>query len=340
MNHRQHIQDSIESDAARMGFVRYREPPDYRTIAWKIKCSRCPAEFKAHWNPGSKPELMQKNMRTRHWDVAIGMRPLCPTCAMAPSKGPLAKPEHQNFKPYVPPRTAIFDGLLNAAEGRAYKERINHLIEVQLDCSQAVVDAQKEKAEVKADLRASKWARMDEEKRERMRQRVSEGQRARWARQKAREQAIKEAREAGSDALAAAKLKEHLRDISTVPSPQEPQQAPQAKEEETIMKNGLAPSPKITHAVFQLLDSVFDPLKRLYKSGYTDQRVARDTGTTEEVVAYLRSETFGALAEDPRISSMRDDLELLRMEAAETFAKLQKGIGELQSRLEQVARAH
>lgn len=106
------------------------------------------------------------------------------------------------------------------------------------------------------------------------------------------------------------------------------------------MKNGLTPSPKITHAVFQLLDGVFDPLKRLYKSGYTDQRVAREAGTTEEIVAYLRNETFGALAEDPRISNMRDDLELLRMEAAETFAKLQKGIGELHSRLEQVARAH
>lgn len=334
MNNRQHIQDSIESDAARMGFVRFREPPDYRTIAWKIKCSRCPVEFKAHWNPGSKPELMQKNMRARQWDVAIGMRPLCPACVKG-DKGPLAKPEHQNFKPYIPPRTAIFDGLLHAAEDRAHKERMAHLTEVVLDMNQARADHRQEAAELKVEKRVLTVAMREENKLAAMRARAEHARTMRAVRLKA----IKEAREAGSDALAAQKLREHLQDIKAV-SPQEPQQAPQAKEEETIMKNGLTPSPKITHAVFQLLDGVFDPLKRLYKSGYTDQRVAREAGTTEEVVAYLRNETFGALAEDPRISNMRDDLELLRMEAAETFAKLQKGIGELHSRLEQVARAH
>lgn len=339
MNNRQHIQDSIESDAARMGFVRYREPPDYRTIVWKIQCSRCPAEFKAHWNPGSKPDLMQKNMRVRQWDVAVGMRPLCPICARSPNKAPLAKPEHQNFKPYIPPRTAVFDGLLKAAEKRAHQEEMAHLTEVVLDLNQAVADHKQEVAEIKIEKRATRATEAEEMRRARTRERISTAQKARWARIKARDQATKEAREAGSDAMAAMKLREHLQSIKPV-SPQEPQHAPQAKEEENIMKNGLSPSPKITHTVFQLLDDIFDPVKRLYKSGYTDQRVARESGTTEEVVAYLRTETFGALAEDPRISNMRDDLELLRMEAAETFAKLQKGIGELQSRLEQVARAH
>lgn len=334
MNNRQHIQDSIEHDAARMGFVRFREPPDYRTIAWKIKCSRCPVEFKAHWNPGSKPELMQKNMRTRQWDVAIGMRPLCPTCLKG-NKGPLAKPEHQNFKPYIPPRTAIFDGLLHAAEDRAHKERMAHLTEVVLDMNQARADHRQEEAELKVEKRVLTVAMREENKLAAMRARADHARTMKLARLKA----VKEAREAGSDALAAQKLRERLTLVKAV-SPQEPQQAPQAKEEETIMKNGLTPSPKITHAVFQLLDGVFDPLKRLYKSGYTDQRVAREAGTTEEIVAYLRNETFGALAEDPRISNMRDDLELLRMEAAETFAKLQKGMSELHSRLEQVARAH
>lgn len=335
MRHKQHIQDSIETDAARMGFVRFREPPDYRIIAWKIKCSRCPAEFKAHWNPGSKPDLMQKNMRVRGWDVATGMRPLCAICAMAPNKSPLARPEHQNFKPYIPPRTAIFDGLLEAAEERARKENRSHAIEVLMDLDMAVADSDAKIADAKTEKRATRATEAEELRRERTCQRISDAQKARWARIKA----VQAARAAGSDVLAAMKLREHLQLVKPL-SPQEPQHAPQAKEDETPMKNGLSPSPKITHTVFQLLDDIFDPATRLYKSGYTDQRVARESGTTEEVVAHLRREVFGELAEDPRISNMRDDLELLRMEAAETFAKLQKGIGELQSRLEQVARAH
>lgn len=96
------------------------------------------------------------------------------------------------------------------------------------------------------------------------------------------------------------------------------------------------PGPKISRAVFNMLDDVFDSENCLYKSGCTDQKVAITCGTTEEIVAYLRRETFGELAEDPRITNLREDVELMRMELTDTIKRLDVQMRDLMSRLDQL----
>lgn len=327
----------VEQDAARAGFHKKRLPPDFRRVQWSLQCANCPALFTANWDSGMKPEAMMVHVRRRQWDVGYGMRPLCPECAFSKKVSPAKKPEHQNFERWVAPETLIFNRLLAAAEKRSRDERIAHNIEVVLDLNEAIKDRDAEEAALKAEKHAAVLADEKAARKELMRQRVSASQKARWERIKARE----EAQAAGAEALRIAQLKERacgtLMDSSNTVFECNPQIAPQV-EEETMNKPAISPSPKIQHTVFQLLDQVFDANKRLYRSGYTDQRVARDCGTSEDVVAYLRNETFGALAEDPRISNIRDDLELLQMDAAEKFAALQKQMGELRSRIEQIAR--
>lgn len=105
-------------------------------------------------------------------------------------------------------------------------------------------------------------------------------------------------------------------------------------------ENMNSPNLKITHSVFQLLDSVFDPNKRLYRASYNDARVAKDCGTTEEHVANLRREVYGELSEDPRIQAIKDDITLLEMQMQEAMAAIQKNVGgqiaDMRSRLEQL----
>lgn len=331
------IQSDVEYDAARAGFHKKRLPPDFRQVQWSLQCAKCPALFHANWPSGMKPEAMMTHMRRRQWDVGYGMRPLCPKCAFSKNVSPAKKPEHQNFERWVPPPTKIFDALLAASNERATKERLAHKIEVVMDLQQAVADTDAEVKALKAERHATRATEAEKLRKARISARISAAQTARWAR-------IKQTKIVSEEALRVAQLKERAcRTLSDSPELHfhiAPPEAPQAEEEVINMLTQPkmpTPSPKITHAVFQLLDSVFDPAKRLYKSGYTDQRVARECGTSEEVVLYLRVETFGQLAEDPRISTIRDDLELLGMEAAEKFAALQKALGEIRSRLEQIA---
>lgn len=318
-------QKNIEEAAARMGFVMRRMPPDFHRVQWVLKCSACSREHATPWGGGMPPEAMAAQMRRKQWDVDIGMRPLCPSCKVT-HKAPKKKPEHQNFNRWVPPESMIFDRLLDAANKRAKLAMIPKAIETLVQVEQQLEAVAKEKRVLQADLAAA-------ERLEAQRARVAKARQARLDRihREDRERAQR------AEHLAEELARQGTNVIAINEAPQAYAQAPQA-EKETDMKPNPAPSPKITHTVFQHLDDVFDAERRLYKNGYSDQRVARDCGTTEEIVAWLRSETFGELAEDPRLGNIRDDLELLRMESAETFAKLQKQIAEIANRVEQIAR--
>lgn len=106
---------------------------------------------------------------------------------------------------------------------------------------------------------------------------------------------------------------------------------------EIKMSNKPSPSPKVSHAVFQTLDAHFDGDKRRYTgNGWDDARVAKEAGTTEEIVAYLRNETFGALAEDPRLEKIAEDITLLEMQFDEIAANSKKAFRDLHSRIDQV----
>lgn len=79
-------------------------------------------------------------------------------------------------------------------------------------------------------------------------------------------------------------------------------------------KGQLPANPKLTRAIFALLEEHFDDKKRLYQDGWSDARVAKDTGASEAYVAAVRKGAFGELAEDPKVSALRGEIETLSTE--------------------------
>lgn len=71
---------------------------------------------------------------------------------------------------------------------------------------------------------------------------------------------------------------------------------------------------KLNRAIFGLLEDHFDDEKRLYREGWSDARVAKETGASESFVTSTRAMAFGDLAEDPKITALRDDIQLATME--------------------------
>lgn len=107
--------------------------------------------------------------------------------------------------------------------------------------------------------------------------------------------------------------------------------APQAQEEEPKMNV----APKIAREVFTGLDAYFDAKSRLYSNGYDDARVAKECGTTADVVAYLRREAFGELAADPRLDAIRKDTAALKIDIATALRVLEGRLRDMESRLDQ-----
>jgi len=83
----------------------------------------------------------------------------------------------------------------------------------------------------------------------------------------------------------------------------------------------IGPDPKIARKIYAALDDHFDEAKKLYRPGWSDAKIAAEIDTSPEIVARIRKDGYGDLAEDPVIQALRDDVELLRMEVAEIYAK-------------------
>lgn len=286
-----------EDDAARIGFVkRHSNDNGKHRTAWEITCSRCFFTYKATWSPAIPADQLAKNVRVRGWDVGVGMRPLCPMCAHKKDKGPLAKPEEHSFQRFVPPEPD--SSVYHALLTAVDKTTGRQALMSKLEkTTDKLLLAQETYEAAQAECEALKQA----EKRAR-----------------------KEERQQRREARRAARLVEEAAEM---------ERTAHALEEKNEMAN---PSLKITHTVFQLLDSVFDPIKRLYRPPYSDARVAKDCGTTEEVVRGLRAEVYGELAEDPRIQNVMDDIALAEMQFAEFVKNSERIFSDLKSRVDQL----
>jgi hypothetical protein len=326
----------LEAEAARYGFLRTTgHGVDHHKSGWEVRCGKCPKIFTAYWSPAVPTEQMIKNMRKRHWDVGQGMRPLCPACAHSSDKAPNKRPEHQNFKPWAPPlpKTMIAASLLDGAVSLAMK---TEKPPPSFDDWKAEQEAKEvppstlilDKAELGArilqrgellDVLADAVADKNKAKSALYEAQLKRAARAREVKsQRATERKARKADEAVKEAIRIREIAEKAKAM-----PMEP-------------KTRTQPSPNIMHTVFQLLDSVFDQNKRLYRAGYNDQRVAKDSGTTEDVVAKLRIDVYGELAEDPRIQAIKDDIALLEMQQADLTKNFATAIRDLNNRVDQL----
>jgi len=86
----------------------------------------------------------------------------------------------------------------------------------------------------------------------------------------------------------------------------------------------LGPDPKLARKIYAALDDHFDDVKKRFAPGWDDQRIAKELDVSPELVIRIRREAYGELAEDPAISVLRDDVELLKMELADASDKLGK----------------
>lgn len=101
----------------------------------------------------------------------------------------------------------------------------------------------------------------------------------------------------------------------------------------------VGPNPKIARKIFGLLDESFDEATGRYRAGYSDERIAKEADTAIELVVRLRRGAYGELAEDPRVTDLRDEIELLRLEVEEAGAGFKTRLEQLDRRLDGLSTA-
>ena len=65
---------------------------------------------------------------------------------------------------------------------------------------------------------------------------------------------------------------------------------------------------KAHRLIMQALEDYYDETKRTYRPGYTDKKIADETGSSEANVAKVREEFFGPLGEPDEITAIKADL--------------------------------
>lgn len=82
---------------------------------------------------------------------------------------------------------------------------------------------------------------------------------------------------------------------------------------------GMTPDARKVHrAVMEALMSVYDDDGKRYTSGYTDAKVAEETGAAVEYVRKTREEFFGPVAIPPEFTALRGELDALTASIAAT----------------------
>lgn len=92
-------------------------------------------------------------------------------------------------------------------------------------------------------------------------------------------------------------------------------------------------NPKIARKVYALLDDHFNEETKLYRSGWSDAKIAAEIQTSVEVVSRIREEAYGKLAQDPALQALRDDIELARMETIELQTQFNTNVATMLDKL-------
>jgi hypothetical protein len=96
-----------------------------------------------------------------------------------------------------------------------------------------------------------------------------------------------------------------------------------------------APALRLQRRVMALLEAHFDDTAGAYRNGYSDARVAEETEAAVTAVERIRADAFGALAEDPRIAALREELELLSMVYEEERTRITGELKRLDATIEE-----
>ena len=99
-------------------------------------------------------------------------------------------------------------------------------------------------------------------------------------------------------------------------------------------------NPKIVVKVITMLNEHFDLEKRLFRSGWSDERIANEAGTSVTFVVGYREDAYAKLAEDPVATKMREDIRALEDLQAQHVAEISAKVDELKARLDKWTGVH
>lgn len=104
-------------------------------------------------------------------------------------------------------------------------------------------------------------------------------------------------------------------------------------------------APKITmqtgaalRKVFQLLEDQFDGENGCYKNGYSDEKIAKETGISTDAVKGYRVNAFGKIKPPTELQMIRMDLNELETFALKTENDIKAKAKELSMRLSAIER--
>ncbi|WP_380873620.1 hypothetical protein ACFB49_42720 [Sphingomonas sp. DBB INV C78] len=109
-----------------------------------------------------------------------------------------------------------------------------------------------------------------------------------------------------------------------------------ANQEKTMTK----PSPaamKAQAAMFRLLSDHFDVEKGAFALGWSDEKIAAETGLAKDVVTEFRRAGFGEIKEPTELQAIRADINALEQLAREHLQGVTAEIAGLRSRLAQIS---
>lgn len=106
----------------------------------------------------------------------------------------------------------------------------------------------------------------------------------------------------------------------------------------------IGPDPKIVRRVITLLNDHFDTERRLYEDNWSDDRVAKEAGTSLEFVTKYRKDAYGELAGDPVLLRLEADIkaldELFLGQLKSLESSFSQQINELRTRLQMITKSH
>lgn len=119
------------------------------------------------------------------------------------------------------------------------------------------------------------------------------------------------------------------------PACKAPKQAPPQEEEMA------QPTPKAVMAqarMFNLISTHFDAESGCYGGGYSDAKIAEETGLATDLVAAVRAETFGPLKVPPELQKLTDDIAALEGLLDEALTPIRTELANLKTRVAEARR--
>ncbi|QEH81170.1 hypothetical protein EIK56_25030 [Sphingomonas sp. C8-2] len=111
--------------------------------------------------------------------------------------------------------------------------------------------------------------------------------------------------------------------------------AAKSKEKKPMASKPSAGAVKATAKMFTLLSQHFDADNGRYVAGWTDGKIAKETGMAPEAVTEFRREAFGEIKEPAEFALIRADINSLEKLAADNHTAITADIAKLRGQLAQ-----